>query len=700
VTEVCSIDFETRSTVDLKKSGVYRYAEDATTDVWCAAYAFGDGPVESWVPTGDWPDCPPAIVEHVAAGGQFVAWNANFERILWREVLAPRYGWPVPKLRQWSCSMAQALAMSLPGGLDACGQAVGLADGKDMDGHRLMMRMCRPRRVEGGSIVWWTDAEKVERLRRYCEADVRTEREIRKRLVPLRPQEQRLWWLDQKINDRGVQVDVELCEKAIVVVQQQQDKLNREMRQATEGVVTACSQISALAEWVRSHGVEVDSLAKDKLDELLAEQSLPENVECALELRREANKASTSKIAALLNGRSRGGRANGLLQFHAASTGRWAGRRFQPQNLKRPDETTNIDQAIEAILTGASAATIERLFGPPLSIIGDCLRGMVCAANGQRLVFGDFVSIEAVVLAWLASEKWKLTAFKDYRAGKAPDLYIQAYCKAFGVPVFGKKDKRRQIGKVMELASGYQGGHGAYLKMGMKGERLKTLVELVQANADDGEWMWAEDAYHGAVKAGRGYGLTPSEWTALRVTIDRWRAAHSRIANYWLELEGCVLSAVENPGATLIAGGRAGQPSIKYRMAGSFLWCQLPSGRCLCYPYPRIEMKDVWGGKKPTVIYKGVDSYTRKWGDSALYGGLLAENVTQAVARDLLAEAMLRLEERGYPVVLHVHDEAGAEVPVGFGSVEEYEAIMSEVPAWAAGCPVATDAWEGLRYRK
>lgn len=326
---------------------------------------------------------------------------------------------------------------------------------------------------------------------------------------------------------------------------------------------------------------------------------------------------------------------------------------------------------------------------------------MFVAAPGHDLVVGDFSNIEGRVLAWLADERWKCDAFCAFDAGHGPDIYALTYAKSFGITpeavMENKKHgdgKMRQVGKVQELASGYGGGVGAYTNM-----CRSAGIDPIPDDATLDAWKTS------------------------------WRDAHPATKQFWRDLENAAIYAVEHPGQVAGAGRY-----IKFRKAGSFLWCQLPNGRCLCYPYPRVAMREVpwtvreWRrcesreeamflydeihdfkdglylvdvpAEKPALIFKGVDAVSKKWCDQQTYGGSLAENVTQAVARDLLAEALLRLEAAGYPVVLHVHDEAVAEVPEGFGSVDEFESIMAAVPAWAAGCPIAVEGWRGKRYRK
>ncbi len=664
-----TIDFETRSPVDIRKTGVYPYATHPDTDVWCAAFAVDDGPVELWTPRDP---VPKAIADHVRAGHTLAAWNANFEIAIWTHILAPRYGWPLPRLEQWRCSMVAAYAMSLPGALENAAGAIGLDIGKDQSGKRLMLTMAaprRPRKGEPGGLYWWDDAERRERLYAYNKTDVEVERAIRARLVALRPSEQALWHLDQRINSRGVYVDKALCLKAKDLVAHVANQLNREMAIATDWAVTACSNINDLKTFVRGHGVDTDALDREAIEEILARKDIPDAVRRPLELRHEAGKASVAKINALLHGLSDDGRARGMMQFHAASTGRWAGRRFQPQNIKR-SEIADVDGAIDVILNNPpakAAALLDILYGQPLSVVGDCLRGMICAPPGKKLIAADFSNIEGRVLAWLAGESWKVEAFRAYDRGVGPDLYLVTAAEILGVDVktLNKKSPERQAyGKVPELACGYQGGVGAF----------QTMAHT--------------------------YRITIRDELAQRI-VKAWRAKHPNVTQFWWDLEAAAFEAVANPGALTTVR------DIKFKVVGSFLWCQLPSGRSLCYPYPAIAWKEMpWKTddgepvRKQVVSYRGVNSYTRKWETIYTYGGKLAENITQAVARDVLAEAIVRLEAAGYPVVMHVHDEVICEVPDDFGSVEEFEALMVELPPWAAGLPVAAEAWEGPRYRK
>jgi len=659
----CHIDFETRSVVDLRKTGVYVYAEDPTTNAWCAAYAFDDGPVRVWLPHQP---CPLELLIHVSNGGAMWAHNANFERAIWEHVLTPRYGWPLPDIKQWNCTMARAYAMALPGALDSAAAALGISEAKDPVGYRTMLRMSKPRRYnEDGTPVWWDDPVRVKELVAYCQQDVVVERELHTRLIDLRLMEKRIWLLDQQINDRGVRVDKALCNAAKPIIAMALEQLNREIKTLSQGMIPSVDSVAKIIAFCQHRGVDTDSVAADVVEELLT-QVLPDDVRRILEIRAEAGKASVKKIDALLMGCSKDGRARGLLAYHAASTGRWAGRRFQPQNIKRPTDKAQGD-LIKIIMTGSISA-VRMLAGSPLEVIGDVIRGMLIAAPGASFYAADYSNIEGRALAWLAGETWKIAAFQDFDSGFGPDLYKLAYARSFGIGPSKVDDDQRQIGKVMELALGYQGGVGAFQSMAQN------------------------------------YGVKIEDSRAEELK-NAWRDAHPNIKQFWYDTEDAAISAVRQKGKTVPCG------KLAFKVAGSFLFMRLPSGRALTYPYPKlVETKTPWGTDKLSLTYKSVvnPSNARRvvddpgnssnWARISTYGGSLVENATQAVARDVMAEAMLRVEAAGYPIVLTVHDEVVCEAV--HGDVDEFKDLMEQVPEWAEGFPITAKAWTGTRYKK
>jgi DNA polymerase len=685
------IDFETRSIVDLKTAGVYVYADHPLTDVTCAAYAFDDGPVQLWR-NGD--PCPGDIFDHVLDGGIVTAHNAQFERILWGGPLARKHGWPVPELTTWRCTMVRAFSMALPGSLENAAAAVGLSIQKDMAGNRLAIQMSKPRRMEGETPVWWDDADRMGRLEAYCRQDVEVERALDKRLLQLRPAELKAYHLDQQINDRGIPIDKSLCLRAKKIVGQSVAKLDIEINKLTDGEVAATTNVQQLIAWLRSKGIDADSVAKDKIEDMLARE-LPKDVRRALELRRDGSKTSTAKIDAMLKGLSADNRVRGCFQFHgAAQTGRAAGRRIQPQNLPRGAKGIDPEEAV-GLLQKYDLDVLEALYESPTAVVSSCIRAMIAAPKGHRLLARDLSNIEGRMLAWLAGEEWKLEAFRTFDRGQGPDLYRVAAAGIYGIKPAQVDDTGRQIGKVSELALGYGGGPGAYAAMGvgygLKIADYKAIVFAALHNRFTDAAIEAWGKYGQRMRTG----LSEDAWITAEAIKRAWREAHPATVEFWAHLEAAAIGAVEDPGSIHYAG------RIAYRVKGSFLLCRLPSGRCIAYAYPRVEEKPTpWGTDKLALVYKGVDTFTRKWCDQQATPGLLAENVTQAASRDVLFEHMETLDARGYPIVLHVHDELVAEMPDGEGSLDEIGDVMQTPPAWALDLPLASKGWEGTRYRK
>jgi DNA polymerase len=659
---ILHIDFETRSTLELPEVGVHKYSTHPTTDVWCLGWAFDDEEPRIWEPSMPFPD---AVEDHVCDDGIVTAHNAAFELQIWNNCLKPRMriGCPVLKPSQVRCTMAQCYAMALPGSLEKAAAAVGIQQQKDLKGGRLMLQMSRPKGFDVlGDPIWWDDEDKRQQLYEYCKQDVRVEQALGARLLPLSPEEQALWELDYAINERGLHLDQPAIISAMAIIAREQRRLEAEIRRRTESAVGSPAEVAALTRWVRNQGVELDGLAKSDVVELLQRDGLPAHVRAVLRIRQEYAKTSTAKLNRMRDAASADGRIRFTMQYHGAGTGRWAGRRIQPQNLPR---STVSHEAIEEILDYIPATTPERAiewldlyYGEPMSMISNCLRGLICAAPGKTLVAGDFSNIEGRVLAWLAGEEWKLNAFRAFDAGTGPDIYKLSYSKSFGVPVDEITKDQRMVGKVQELALGFGGGIGAFQTMA------------------------------------RGYGVKVTDERANEIK-QLWRDSHPRVVSYWWDLERAALEAVAHPGAKVTVRQTA------FIVKGSFLFAKLPSGRMLTYPYPVLKaIETPWGEMKEQVHYMKVNGLTNKWEESHAYGGLWAENITQAVARDILAEAITRVSRLGYDVVLSVHDEIVAEM---LGESDWLETLLHQMrilPAWATGLPVAAEGWQGPRYRK
>ena len=649
LTETISIDLETFSVLELKRCGAYRYAIDSGTGVWCAAWCLGEHEIRVWEP-GE--PVPEAIVLHAESGGSFSAWNTQFERLIWKHVLVPRYGWPELGVGQWRCTQAEAMAFGLPASLEDAAKALGLVVQKDTKGKNLMLRMSRPRRRDENGTTWWDDPERVDGLKDYCCQDLKVERSIAEKIPRLPEQERQVWLLDQRINDRGICLDQNLVKASLAVVEQSRASANKKMHQITAGSVSSVTNAPALTEWLNHRGIECDGVAKESVSHLL-EKELPVDVEGALKLRAGNALSSTAKLGAMLEACCPDGRIRGLLKYHGASTGRWSGKLVQPQNFPRgmPDLCTV--QASRTVML-KNASLVDILHGSPVEVISSLLRAMFHAPEGRTLIAADYSSIEARVLAWLAGEKSLVKAF-----AQGEDVYMLMASVIYGIQAKRVSRMQRQIGKTAVLGCGYSMGH----------ERFRDQCAQAGIIIDEGQ---------------------------ARLIIKNYRKNNPGITRLWKSMEEAAISAVQSGEAVYAARGR-----IRFEMKDKVLRMILPSGRALHYHSPRtIEVETPWNELTPALLHHGVNTVTRKWSEQRTYGGRLTENAVQAIARDLLAEAMLRLDSRGWEIVLSVHDELVAECDEEFADLDAFTSLMEAAPKWAKGCPIEAEGWISGRYRK
>lgn len=645
------IDFETRSEVDLARCGAAVYAEHPSTEIICLAYQIGEHEPRLWTPDLG-AHCPADLRAAIQAAGHVEAHNVAFERSIWDAIMVPRYGWPPVFDSQWRDTMASALYHALPAKLEKAADVLRLPQQKDMEGNRLLKQLSRPKK--DGS--WEDDFFKLQRCYDYCVQDVRTEVALSDRLGWLPAAEDKVFRFDQKVNQRGIRIDRELCEAAVALGREYEARLTAELAELTNGEVTTANQRDRLMAWALRQGVDLPDMTADTVREWLGSDRLPPRLRRVLEIRQALAKGSWKKYQAALDCTCADGRARWLEQYHGATTGRWAGRLIQPQNLRRPVLGHDLDELAEAIKM-RDLDFLEMVYGDPMEVLADCVRGIFVAEEGKTLVAGDFSAIEAVVTAALAGEEWKLDVFR-----RGEDPYCVTAQTIFGHPVTKKEHpEKRQVGKICELAFGYQGGVGAWRQFDKSDRHTDEQV----------------DGYKRA-----------------------WREKHSQIVALWRGLNDAAVAAVALKKPHSYRG-------IEYRLArdGEWLTCRLLSGRLLWYYQPTVEeqelpWEDDFGG---AATAPGLCYWARKngvWTKVRAYGGLLTENVVQATARDLLVKAMLDLEAAGYPVVLHVHDEAVCEVDEAFASTEAVEEIMADIPEWAHGWPVKVEAWAARRYRK
>ena len=649
-------DYETRGKLALKSVGTHRYAADANTEVICCAYAVDDESAQLWVP-GD--PVPAPFVEAAHNANWLVAAHGDhFETAVEHHIMAPHFGWPEIPIERHRCTMAIALAAGLPARLGTVADALELANRKDAAGERLMHQMSKPRRPRQGEdlsqIYWFNDDDRLERLYGYCRQDVEAERALFNRLPRLTETEHAVWQLSTRINERGFCVDRQLAEAARRIARAAAPEIDAELAEITGGAVTAINQTQRLHTWLQQRGFPTKTLDRATIERLLEKQDLPPAIRRALELRLGGAQAAVKKIDALLARVGADDRVRGAFRYHGAATGRWAGEGFQPQNLKRP-VVDDIDAAIAAVKTG-DYQYVRKLYAHPLAVVGDCSRSMIIAAPGHVLIGADFSSIELRVLAWVADENWKLDAYRRYDATRDPrdEPYCETACKIFRMPsgTYTKLSPERNVGKTCDLAFGYMGGLNAWRK------------------------------------------FQPGQFTDAEVEAFKkeWRLAHRAIKQFWYDIDRAAWSAVRERGRVIRCG------RVAFKCVGAFLFLKLPSGRKLAYPHPRI----IGDEHEQHVVF--ADNSAGQFKDCGhghgAYGGLWTENVVSGIARDLLAEAMLRIEASGYPIVLHVHDELVAEVPIGFGSTEEFIRLMTRKPAWALELPIAASGWTGTRYCK
>lgn len=746
-------DTETGSLIDLKTCGGYRYAEDPSTHLQLFSYALGDGEVKLWDKHSGEP-MPDDLYEYLHNPSYIWTFhNAQFDCLILRHCL--KLDMPI---RRFRCSMAQALSHALPGSLEKCGEVLNIREDarKIKDGKRLMMMFCKPQKKKDGSIEWrtpFTHPEEWARYKEYAITDTAAMREITKKLPKWnypRENELELWFLDQEINDRGLYVDMEFVDAAVREIEIEKKHLAGRTQEITEGEVRAASQRDALIKHIAStYGMELPDLKKATLEALLKSDELPEILAELIQIRLSTCTTSTSKYKRFQKAVCADGRIKGTIQYAGASrTSRDAGRIIQPQNFTRPTlKEYDILPGIDAVKNG-----VQDLLGyDTMELCSSALRYTICAPKGKKLVVADLANIEGRFLAWLAGEHWKVEAFKKYdtiltdengvvrlddkgkpmRAG--PDLYVAAFAKAFGIPFSEVDDNKRQIGKTMELSFQYGGGVGAFLAFAgkidlntlpdsvlpyasadniRKAEKFYAMLDKQDVDAakkkakksDDPLCTW-EDFY----EPKKTFGMPKDVFVAIDCLKRQWRAEHPAIVKFWRDAEEALKSAVEVANTPFHFG------KCKAIRKGKWVLAVLPSGRAIPYPGMRLgtskKVKELdEDGEEIEVdddsdvgklVFRGVDQFTKKWKDIRTMGTKVVENLTQGGSRDVFKHGEVLASKENYDVVLKVHDELVTEVPDSPKySVKRLCELMSAVPDWAQGLPLAAEGKESYRYHK
>lgn len=648
-----TIDFETRSECDLKKRGAWVYSEDVSSDWTMLAVKVDSQKTRIMYNPKIVPGLPSEfsyedLRQLMAEASEIEAHNMAFEYAMWTNCLVPRYGWePLPKAKL-RCSAAKARMCGLPASLEGACAALGLPVQKDKAGHILMLKMCKPRKpTKQDRRKWIEDTESFARMGAYCKTDCDAEHGLSEVLPDLPPFEQRVWLWDLEVNTRGIPVDTVFAARAIEMLADAERRLLAEFRIISGGKVMSPRQVDATLKLLEELECDADNLTSKTVSELLKDESLKPDAKRVLLIRAALAKSSVSKFQTLLNMASRNGDLHQGLIYHGAGTGRWTAKGFQPHNLPRGD-FKDTDACVQLILD-RDWESVRDWYGMPQAAAATCIRSAIRARPGKVFIAPDLNAIEPRVTAWFADEE---SVLEIYRNGI--DNYRATYARMFNILIKEVTDKQRNDkGKPCVLSLGFGGGVNA-LRKGAKG----TIPE--------------ED---------------------LKGLVDKWREIHPKIKASWKEMETCAKQAIAQPGRAFWLKNK----KLGFLVSGRFLIIRLPSGRRLYYCDPHIGDN---GKGWPEILFRGADPKTKKWVRQNLYGGKIMENVVQAASRDILVENMLKGEEKGYPVILHVHDEAVAEVDENFGSVKEYEGILATPPAWAKDLPLKAEGWRGRRYRK
>jgi prophage lambdaSa04, DNA polymerase len=653
--DVLNIDIETYSSIDIGKSGLYKYAQSNDFEILLFAYSLNGSEVKV-IDLAQGETVPDEIIKRLSDNEtELRAYNANFE---W--YCLNRAGFKT-NLEQWKCTMVHAYYAGFPGGLGKVGKALGFEEDKkkDMSGKALIRYFsipCKATRANGGRTrnLPYHDLDKWNLFVEYNRQDVVAEMAIMNKLksVKVPEGEWEQWRMDIRMNERGIAIDTDLVDSSLWISEYWNERLMNEARDITG--LDNPNSTSQLLEWLKSQDVKVENLQKATVEKLIKE--VTGKVKRVLEIRKELSKTSTKKYVAMKAALGEQNRVRGLLQFYGANrTGRWAGRLVQVQNLPR-NYIQNLSGTRE-VVKRKDVATLEILYGNIPDTLSQLIRTAFIPEEGKKFVIADFSAIEARVIAWLAGEHWRSEVFKTH--GK---IYEASASQMFGVPI--EKIKKgnpeyalRQKGKVAELALGYQGGPGA----------LKAMGAL-------------------------NMGLTEEELPGI---VKMWRDSNKNITGLWWAIGSTAIEVVEGSGRKAVNG-------IIFEKEGDlsngldFLTVQLPSGRKLYYVNPGTKLNS-WDSK--VITYMAQNQTTGKWEIAETYGGKLVENIVQAIARDCLAVSIKRLTEKGFKIVMHIHDEVVIEAPMET-TVDEVCEIMGQEIEWAKGLLLRADGFETMYYKK
>jgi DNA polymerase len=656
VADVLTLDFETRSPVSLKDVGAYRYFEHPDTRPLCVAASF-NGRLGVFT---DFANMPSWFLDALADENVEVhAHNSTIERLCIREICGPKFGWPVPKGKRYRCSAARARRLALPGKLEKLGPAIGLPDEalKDKEGHRVMLRLMKPLPRRANSppgFQYDDDPAKHIRLQEYCKRDVVSEEAAEARMLPMTPEEIEYYHFTERLNDRGVRIDVRLVKRLVHRALEAATELDEEICRRTGGAVQRVTNVAQIKQWVYDETGEVlTTLRKEDMEGLIGGgvdilgdpvvSRLPKRVVRVLQLRQEGAKSSISKLLKILDRVCRDGRLRGEFVYHGASTGRYTSMGVQLQNLIR-DCLKDFEGEIKALDT----FTLEK--------ITLAIRGCFIPAEGHVFVDADYNAIEARGVAWLAGCEKLVRVFRENG-----DPYCQMGSVIYRREITAADEWERFVGKQTILGCGYGMGWQKFFDQCVK------------------------------------FGKPVDEETATR-SVTAYRETYPEIPALWRDMEDAAIAAVKNPGQTF------GIPSglVKFRVLNGYLQMALPSGRRLFYKDPLVVRRMKFGRMRDVLTFMGIHPKTKQWARETTWGGTLTENAVQAISRDVLFRAMLTLDRMGIPLVLSVHDQIVAEVLKvdGDWACRQVKRVMEAIPEWARGFPIKTTPKLALRFGK
>lgn len=673
------LDYETRSRAPLPDTGQHMYARHPSTEIMCAGWkVIGEKDTHLISYPGIYTDDASETKEFYYAlkhAEHVVAHNAPFEQAIYKHVhlQTTPMGAKMRELepKDYICTLSLCSIMALPRGLEGAGKALDLDIKKDVEGRKLLLQMCKPRRPIQNIKEWieWVETDDaLKRLYEYCKTDLWTEEELYlklKKYQPFTAKERELWVLDQKINQRGFQVDMPLVDSILKMIKQEETELTHQLRLKTFGWVKTAKSTAALQRFLKDQGFSIPNVQKKTIDDTLKEieklgKVANSEVIDVLKIRQSLGKSSTSKYEAFKNRcDTLDNRVRDNLLFHGASTGRWAGTGVQPQNF--PRGTVKVPPYAYSDVLDGDLNWVRSFYGRPMDLFSSMLRGMIVASPGKELFCGDFSSIEARVLLWVAGDR---PGLKEYADGL--DIYCSMAATIYGcsyeeILAEYKREgysERRQVGKKVILACGYQ--------MGLK--------KFAQTCADEG---------------------IDVPMSLLERAHKAFREKYPLVPKVWDNYERAAIYAVVNRGKKVSVN------KVTWYVEGDFLFARLPSGRRLSYYKPEVRNEETpWGDLRPKLYVWTTDSKTKQWVQRAVYGGLLCENIVQAISRDCMSEAMTRIEDNGYEILVTVHDEVLTERDIGEGTLPKFEALMSQRPEWGPDIPLKVGGWTGPRYRK